>query len=106
MGFFNRLMAKGPCEVHFDADTRVEVEHGTSIRDAGNKAGIEIDSFCDGCCSCSTCKVLVREGAKSLSKMNPDEEKVLGKKLVKEGYRLSCQAKVQGTVHVDVPEYF
>ena len=105
-GFFNRWTKKGPCEVHFAEGPAVEVDSGTSIMDAGKKAGIEIDSFCGGCCSCSTCKVLVQDGAKKLSKMSEGERKVLGEKLVQQGYRLSCQAQVQGVVHVKVPEYF
>ena len=105
-GFFNRWSKKGPCEVHFADGPTVQVEPGTSIMDAGKQANVEIDSFCGGTCSCSTCKVLIRDGAKKLSKMAPNEQAVLGEKLVKEGYRLSCQATVQGVVHVEIPEYF
>ena len=105
-GFFDIFKTKGPCEVRFETGELVEVERGTTVIEAAESAGIEIDSHCGRSCSCSTCKVLVRDGSKNLSKMAPNEAHVLGEKMVKEGYRLSCQACVQGTVHVEVPEYF
>ena len=43
MGFFNRLVGNSPCKVHFDADNIVEVERGTSIMEAGTKAGFAIE---------------------------------------------------------------
>ena len=103
MGKFGK---KGSTEVHFSTGVVVEVESGTTIMAASKKADVEIDSYCDQSCSCSTCKVLVLDGAKKLSKMNSDEREVLGPKLVKQGYRLSCQAQVNGKVKVEVPEYF
>ena len=105
-GLFGIFKKNGPCEVHFGEETSIEVDRGTTIIEAAEKAGPEIDSHCGRSCSCSTCKVLIQDGSKNLSKMMPNEEGVLGTKMVKQGYRLSCQAKVEGVVHVEIPEYF
>ena len=105
-GFLNRLLSKGPFEVHFEGKTTVEVERGTTLMEAADLAKVELDRVCEGNCSCSTCKVLVLKGAKNLSRMNDDEREVLGKKMVEQGHRLSCQTQVKGPVHVQIPEYF
>ena len=101
-----KLGKKSAAEVHFSTGVVAEVENGTTIMAASKTVDVEIDSYCDQSCSCSTCKVLILDGAKKLSKMNSDEREVLGAKLVKQGYRLSCQAQINGKVKVEVPEYF
>jgi len=105
-GFLNRLLRKGPFEVHFEGKATVEVERGTSLMQAADLAKVELDRVCGGTCSCCTCKVLVLKGAYNLSKMDPAERSVLGEKFVEEGHRLSCQTQVKGPVHVQIPEYF
>jgi 2Fe-2S ferredoxin len=105
-GIFDIFKKSGPVEVHFEGSASVEVDRGTTIIEAAEKAGLEIDSHCGRSCSCSTCEVLIRGGAKNLSKVAPNEEAVLSKKKLSSGYRLSCQAKVEGSVHVEIPEYF
>ena len=105
-GFLDRFLGKKPCEVHFEAGPSITVDKGSSLIDAGVQAGVEIESYCGRCCSCTTCKVIVVKGEKGLSPMAADERKLLGEKRCKEGYRLSCQAKVRGEVHIRVPEYF
>lgn len=105
-GIWDRLSGRKPCEVHFEDGPSVHVDKGSALMDAGIQAGVEIDSYCGRNCSCTTCKVIVVKGAKGLSPMAADERDVLGAKRCAEGYRLSCQAKVRGVVHVRVPEYF
>ena len=104
--WLKRLVGNDSCEVHFDEGPTVAVDSGTTIMDAGKQADVEIDNFCGGNCSCSTCKVMITAGAKCLSKVSAEEQTVLGQKMVSEGYRLSCQTKVRGIVHVKVPKYF
>ncbi|MCS5623685.1 MAG: (2Fe-2S)-binding protein [Candidatus Marinimicrobia bacterium] len=104
--WLKRLVGNDSCEVHFEGGPIVVVDSGTTIMDAGKQVDVEIDSFCGGNCSCSTCKVMISDGAKCLSKVSAEEQTVLGQKMVSEGYRLSCQTKVQGIVHVKVPKYF
>ena len=104
--WLKRLVGNDSCEVHFEGGPIVVVDSVTTIMDAGKQVDVEIDSFCGGNCSCSTCKVMISDGAKCLSKVSAEEKTVLGQKMVSEGYRLSCQTKVQGIVHVKVPKYF
>ena len=105
-GFLNRFLNKGPFEVDFEGKATVEVEAGTTLMEAADLAEVELDRVCGGNCSCCTCKVLVLKGANNLSKMDSDERSILGEKFVEEGHRLSCQTKVLGIVHVQIPEYF
>jgi len=104
--WLKRLVGKDSCEVHFEEGPVVVVDSGTTIMDAGKQANVDIDSFCGGSCSCSTCKVIITDGAKCLSKASSDEQTLLGQNMVNKGYRLSCQAQVEGIVHVKVLKYF
>ena len=92
--------------VRFGAGARIVVESGTSVLRAALDNGVELESFCEGSCSCSTCRVEVLEGGQYLSKIQSDEASVLGEKRVSNGDRLSCQAKINGEVHVRIPDLF
>ena len=104
--WFKRLVGNTSCEVHFEDGPTVAVNSGTTIMDASKQAKVDIDSFCGENLSCSTCKVIIVDGAKCLSKASAEEQALLGQAMVKKNYRLSCQAKIDGVVHVKVPEYF
>jgi 2Fe-2S ferredoxin len=72
-----------------------EVPAGTSILDAGMKAGVRIGNACGGVCACSTCHVWVKQGLASLSEQEERELDILDKAYdVKPSSRLSCQAEV------------
>ena len=82
-------------------------DHGKpgSILDIALAHGIELEHNCGGSCACTTCHVIVREGAENLSEMAEDEEDRLD---MAEGLtirsRLGCQAVVHGDVVVEIPE--
>lgn len=82
-------------------------DHGKpgSLLDIALAAGIELEHNCGGSCACTTCHVIVREGAENLSEMAEDEEDRLD---MAEGLtihsRLGCQAVVRGDVVVEIPE--
>ena len=82
-------------------------DHGKpgSLLDIALANGIELEHNCGGSCACTTCHVIVREGAENLSEMAEDEEDRLD---MAEGLtirsRLGCQAVVRGDVVVEVPE--
>ncbi len=76
--WLKRLVGNDSCEVHFEGGPIVVVDSGTTIMDASKQADVEIDSFCGGNCSCSTCKVMISDGAKCLSKVSAEEQTVLG----------------------------
>lgn len=82
-------------------------DHGKpgSLLDIALANGIELEHNCGGSCACTTCHVIVREGAENLSEMVEDEEDRLD---LAEGLtirsRLGCQAVVRGDVVVEIPE--
>jgi 2Fe-2S ferredoxin len=81
-------------------------DHGKpgSVLDIALANHIELEHNCGGSCACTTCHVIVREGAENLSEMAEDEEDRLD---TAEGLtirsRLGCQAVVHGDVVVEIP---
>jgi len=81
-------------------------DHGLpgSILDIALAHNISLEHNCGGNCACTTCHVIVKEGAENLSEMQPDEEDRLD---MAEGLtlhsRLGCQAVVKGDVVVEIP---
>ncbi len=86
---------------------------GTPLLTAARQLGVDIDSVCGGRAICGRCQVLVAEGefakhgvrssAASLSPVSETEMRYGTRKVLAEGRRLSCQAKVEADVVVDVP---
>lgn len=70
--------------------------------------GIEVDHACGGVCACSTCHVIVREGAASLPPADDDEEDQLdnARGLTLQS-RLACQAVPRGDCDlvVEIPHW-
>lgn len=85
-------------------------DHGLpgSILEIAMAHGVELDHACGGVCACSTCHVIVREGAESCNEASDDEEDQL-----EEAYgltsrsRLGCQCVPNGTrdVVVEIPTW-
>src|SRR6204780_2213666 len=92
---------------------RGRFEMGTPLLAAARTLGVDIDSVCGGRALCTRCQVLIAEGefakhnvrssAHHLSAMSAAEHKLVDRKLLAAGRRLSCQARLQGDVVVDVP---
>jgi uncharacterized 2Fe-2S/4Fe-4S cluster protein (DUF4445 family) len=86
---------------------------GTPLLTAARQLGVDIDSVCGGRAICGRCQVLVAEGefakhgvrssAASLSPFSETERRYGARKVLAEGRRLSCQARVEADVVVDVP---
>jgi 2Fe-2S ferredoxin len=73
----------------------IDVPAGTTLLEAGQKAGAKFGSACGGVCACSTCHVWVRQGLASLSEQSEKEMDILDKAFdVKAISRLGCQAEV------------
>ncbi len=82
-----------------------EVEKGISVLDAALRHKVPIYHTCGGNCSCSTCRVIVLNGAENLSAMRSDEADVLDSFDLRGAYRLGCQALVFGDkVEVEIPK--
>jgi 2Fe-2S ferredoxin len=92
-----------PPEVHFwPDDKKITVRPGTTLLDAGRRAGVQIRTRCGGKAGCLMCKVTVKD-QNGLSPMKQNERIKLGS-LAEDGSRLACQAAVVGNVEVEVPE--
>ena len=91
----------GAYKIIFLPDNKeVEVEGGTTIMEAAEKAGVSINSLCGGNGACGKCKVQVPGG-----KAHVDMESIsyLSKDEVTEGYVLACQAKIYADMEVIIP---
>ena len=84
-----------------------EVEKGTTICDAANANGIEIEHACEKSCACTTCHVIIREGFDSLGEAEEIEEDMLDKAWgLEPESRLSCQAVVEDSdLVIEIPKY-
>lgn len=78
----------------------VEVENGTTIMEAAQKAGVYINSLCGGNGVCGRCKVQVTGGCVLADK---DSISLLTKDEIKEGYVLACQAKIDHDMEIIIP---
>ncbi len=69
----------------------VEVEPGTTLIEAAEKAGIRINSLCGGEGVCGRCRVKLING-----KVRADRHSIslLSKEEITEGYVLACQTRV------------
>jgi 2Fe-2S ferredoxin len=83
-------------------DVTLLVARGTTILDAAADAGLDLNHYCGGMCSCGSCRVVVVSG--DVSPMDDMEDATLS--VVREGEqdRLGCQTKVLGDVVVEVPD--
>ena len=95
-----------PIWVIFEGASGGQVEKGTTILDAAEKIGMELNHYCGGNCSCGTCRVEILEGAKHLSKQEGMEKAVLGPSGVAAGNRLGCQTRLLGPARIRIPDYF
>jgi uncharacterized 2Fe-2S/4Fe-4S cluster protein (DUF4445 family) len=88
---------------------------GTPVLSAARSLGVDVDSVCGGRGLCGRCQVLCTEGTfdkheivsrvENLSPFGETEQRYgeRRRKPLAEGRRLSCQAKLQGDVVIDVP---
>ena len=87
--------------------------HGTPVLQAARELGVDIDSICGGRARCGRCQVEAVEGSFAkenivsspdhLSEIGETEQYCLQRGRLDPGNRLSCQAKIQGDVRIDVP---
>jgi len=95
---------------------RSEFPLGTSVLDAARSLGVDVDSVCGGRGLCGRCQVTCTEGefAKHVIRSSADHLSPIGEvetryserhkpQSLAEGRRLSCQARIQGDLVIDVP---
>ncbi len=94
--------------VEFEAGTLPYSNHGRpgSLLDVAKHFDVPLEHACGGNCACTTCHLIVREGAHSLSDMEDDEADRLDTAWdVTPQSRLGCQAIVTGDVVCELPMY-
>ena len=87
---------------------------GTTVLQAAQRLGVDLESICGGQGQCRKCQVLPQEGEFSkhgitsrlehLSPFTETERRHQSKKRLKDGRRLGCNARLLGDLVVDVPE--
>jgi len=78
----------------------VDVEAGTTLMEAADKAGVYINTLCGGKGVCGRCRVQVTNG-----KIRADKHSIslLSKEEILEGYVLACQTNVVSDMEVLIP---
>ena len=86
---------------------------GTPLLQAARTLGVDVDSVCGGRALCGRCQVLVMEGdfakhgvnsrAANLTALSSAEQQFSRRRPLPEGHRLSCSARIEGDLVVDVP---
>jgi uncharacterized 2Fe-2S/4Fe-4S cluster protein (DUF4445 family) len=107
------MTARDPLVVFTPSGKRGHFPVGTPLLQAARSLGVDIDSVCGGRGLCGRCQVLVAEGefAKhgvtssnaSLSPFSEPEKRFSRRAPLAAGRRLSCSARVEADVVIDVP---
>ena len=80
----------------------VEGKDGETLLKIGLDNDIPIENACGGNGFCTTCMCKVKDGVKNLSKKT-DREESMG--MDKDEDRLTCQAKLEGDVTIELYEF-
>jgi len=97
-----------PRTVECDPASLRHAYHGLpgSLLDIALDAGIPIEHACGGNCACTTCHVIIKQGAANLSPIDDNEADRLDAAWdVGPDSRLACRAVVTGDVVCEVPPY-
>ncbi len=78
----------------------IKVNEGTTILEALEKVGININTPCGGEGVCGKCKVLIKKGVTAAT---PIEEVILSKEEIKKGFREACQSKLFKDTVIEIP---
>lgn len=77
------------------ANVTAEVPPGTTLLDAGEEAGVEMEAGCFNC-DCGTCAIEIVKGMENLEEPTPEELDVLdGWAKDPEKFRLACCTKMK-----------
>ena len=107
------MATRHPLVIFLPSGKRGHFRVGTPLLQAGRSLGVDIDSVCGGRALCGRCQVLVAEGefakhgvsstSASLSPLSESEMRFSRRAPLADGRRLSCQARVEADVVIDVP---
>src|SRR5271165_2732263 len=107
------MATRDPLVVFTPSGKRGRFPIGTPLLQAARSLGVDIDSVCGGRGLCGRCQVLVAEGefakhgvsssSASLSAFSEPEMRFARRATLAPGRRLSCSARVEADVVIDVP---
>ena len=107
------MTEKDPLVLFMPSGKRGRFAVGTPVLQAARDLGVYVESVCGGRGICGRCQVEVQEGqfakhgitsvATNLSEFGPNEIRYAEKRDLKEGRRLSCHAKIEGDLVIDIP---
>ena len=107
------MASRDPLVVFTPSGKRGNFPVGTPLLQAARSLGVDIDSVCGGRGLCGRCQVLVADGefaklgvvssSASLSPFSEPEMRFSRRAPLAEGRRLSCSARVEADVVIDVP---
>jgi uncharacterized 2Fe-2S/4Fe-4S cluster protein (DUF4445 family) len=107
------VLTDDPLVVFMPSGKRGHFPVGTSLLSAARALGVDIDSVCGGRGLCGRCQIVVAEGefakhgvtsrSGSLSAVSETETRYAARVPMAPGRRLSCAARVESDVVIDVP---
>src|ERR1700684_3649657 len=107
------MATRDPLVVFTPSGKRGNFPVGTPLLSAARSLGVDIDSVCGGRGLCGPCQIRVAEGefakhgisssAASLTPFSETEQRYSKRVPMLEGRRLSCSARVEADVVIDVP---
>jgi Na+-transporting NADH:ubiquinone oxidoreductase subunit F len=99
-----KLVSSDLCTIKINEDEALTIETpaGNTLLSVLTSNGIPIPCPCGGKATCKQCKVQILEGASVPLQTDID---TFSKRQLQKGWRLSCQTKVKGNLHVHVDEH-
>ena len=104
---------KEPMIVFMPSGKRGRFPRGTAVLEAARSLGVDVDSVCGGRAMCGRCQVEVAEGdfakhginsaEKNVTAQGEAEHRFRERRGLGDGRRLSCQARLESDVVIDVP---
>ena len=91
---------RGGPTITYPGGRRVRATSGATLLEISRAAGVPHASVCGGRGRCTTCRVLVLEGADTLSPPNPHEAAALGRIHAPPAVRLACQVRPQHSLTI------
>jgi uncharacterized 2Fe-2S/4Fe-4S cluster protein (DUF4445 family) len=81
-------------------DKSLEVDEGTTIAEAAQRAGVYINNLCGGEGVCGECRVRVLTGE---ARQDENAASFFSNEELEQGYALACQTKIQDELCIEIP---